>query len=721
MKIHCAVLFFVVSIVIGELYAQSVQFNVIGLDGSARVQRSNDRSWKQLEPGSKLSDNDLVETYFQTKLILQFGRNNVIILGSNSKALLNIVANEKGGKVVTEISATLFSGGLFSKAISDCRINIYTANAVGVLDSGSVTTVAEGKTGETGFQVLGGVVYVRNIAQQKGIELRSGLTTMIQPGKEPTAPLYITHRHVAVLKHFFGDEYIATELDASGIVPTDERGRGRSTGFSEFSTRSRGYVDEGMVRSLFSLSRIYGSIMAERELYSRMYRPIVPPATVVEGRGCLDFANDVGFSAQGVSERLTPSVLYTFGKFDAGIRLTFVQTADSAFSGGFATPAGLLDKIRHVAYGTDEDRLSVFLGQIDNMTLGYGLIVDRFSNVAYTNSFHSLGAVVRVRISDELLLKAFTADCAAPLVNGAYVSYEPSMYHFGLGYVGDVNQYAPMIGADDRRLVALPNSESLFPDVGSDISSVHTLLFDFSADIVDRYDLMLKVSAEFARKLTPSHDGFVARMPGFRCDLRNTSFGGGVIMETGRLLSGQFGPLYFDRRYTVKSDLHNDFIDSVLTPNNRLAKQRETLGFSLFYRVNPFRGVDADISWKQDFYNRLIMNHFLTDSTVQVNIPFDYSFRFRVAINDSLFKYVKIVQFLLQQSHGALFPERSLPFSSWTFNGNLTAVTIPFFFNLSFETGVDFFYFDSGKQRNDRIDAQDFIFIATAGVRWGFK
>jgi len=46
---------------------------------------------------------------------------------------------------------------------------------------------------------------------------------MIFPGKEPTAPLYITYKHVSVLKHFFGEDYIISELEAAGIKPTEDK------------------------------------------------------------------------------------------------------------------------------------------------------------------------------------------------------------------------------------------------------------------------------------------------------------------------------------------------------------------------------------------------------------------------------------------------------------------------------------------------------------------
>jgi len=65
-------------------------FEVISLDGSAKVQRVQKKDMENLSIGSQLHDNDIVESFFQTKCVLRFGKVNIVIIGSNSKILLNI-------------------------------------------------------------------------------------------------------------------------------------------------------------------------------------------------------------------------------------------------------------------------------------------------------------------------------------------------------------------------------------------------------------------------------------------------------------------------------------------------------------------------------------------------------------------------------------------------------------------------------------------------------
>lgn len=720
MKINSRILFFLLLLSI-TAWAQP-SFDIISLDGTARVQRSQKRAWEKLAIGGKLFDNDLVETFFQTKLIMQFGESNIVIIGSNSKALLNITPKTDGAKTRLDVSITVFSGGIFSKAINNCQVSIYTANAVGVMDSGSVSTVADGKTGETGFQVLGGSIFVRNIAQQDGIELRAGLTTMIQPNKEPTAPLYITYRHVAVLKHFFGDDYVTAELDASGIKPTDEGGRGRDR--SSFSTKSKEYVDEGMYQSIFSLNKIYGSILDDQETNTRLYHSIPRVKRLVPGKGVVTFNTDFGFSQTGVSPRFMPSVAYGFGSVEGGVRFTMGQSAAAAMNPGFSSLAGLLDKVAYLSLGTDAGRLSAYGGPIEQYTFGSGIMVDDFSNQSPNYLFHPLGVMGKVRINDDLTIQAFTADLAVPLINGIYASYELLSYQFGLGYVTDVNQYVCMVSGDDARYVAYPLLEVSYPDPAINASSVHVGELDFKAYIINNYDLEIIFLAEFAQKLFAANDGFVTRVPTIRVVVPKMQFGGGIFMESGKLLLGEFNATYLANRFRIKSS-QNNFIDTILTPNNILDKKRQSLGMSFFFSRNLHRGAALECSYQQEFKGKKSVHvpggGVGAADTVSRTIRGGFAFKLKGMVNDSLVKFIRYGELSLEQSHGRLFPDLSSPFASWTFQAGYIVRTIPLFFNMAFETGARFFYIDSGSELNNRIDDDDALFEISAGIHWGFR
>ncbi len=65
-------------------------FDVISLEGSAKVQRVQKKEWEKIAIGSQLHDNDIVESFFLTKCVMRFGKGNIVIVGSNSKVLVNI-------------------------------------------------------------------------------------------------------------------------------------------------------------------------------------------------------------------------------------------------------------------------------------------------------------------------------------------------------------------------------------------------------------------------------------------------------------------------------------------------------------------------------------------------------------------------------------------------------------------------------------------------------
>lgn len=695
-------------------------FEVISLTGTAKVQHSDKKVWEKLTSESKLFDNDLVETYFQTKLILGFGEKNITILGPNSKALLNISQNS-AEKSKLNVNLTLFGGGLFTKAISGCHINIYTANAVGELDSGSVSTIADGKSGETGFQSMSGSIYVRNIAQQKGIDLRSGLTTMIIPNKEPTAPLYITHRHVAVLKQFFGDGYIQAEMATSGIEPTEERGtRSRLALSQNLSGKEATKADQGMYKAQFSPEKVYGIILSEREQKYSFYSPLSSPSKGGSNKFNLQFLTDLGIPPDGVrtAYQINPSI--RFPAFSAALRFSFAQNLTSKMNTGFDSREGILDKFENITLG--KDSLFLHAGTLEDYTLGYGLIVNRFSNSNPNSIFHPMGLNCQLSLSD-LKFKAFISDVTLPLIGGAYLELEPSIYKIGLGYYYDANQFRFSSDSATARYGVMSKPENSIPDPDINTSNAHIFELDFTSDIVSTYNFNMAVAFQYAQKFLQGNDGIVLKMPVFIMNLNKTRLGLGFVSESGRLLTDLFGSSYISNRYRLKNDTNAlSPVDTIITPQSYLSKDRKAIGIDLSYSVNPFKGVDLSINYKQDFIGRHSINIAQSDSTgdSSTTIPTDFSYYVSCKINDSLLSLIKFAEIYIQQYHGSLIPQKGSFFASWLFEAGFHLLTKPLFLNTSFEAGGKFWYIDSGPDFNNKIDSEDMIFEVYAGLQWGF-
>jgi hypothetical protein len=688
-------------------------FDVISLDGSAKVQRVQKKDWEKLVIGSQVNDNDIIETYFQAKIVLQFGRGNVAILGSNSKALLNI-REQKGdtGEAFSEVNLTLFSGGCFVKAVSRCHISVYTSNAVGETDNGSFSAVVESKTGETGFQTLGGNVKSRNIAQKEGIRLVSGQTTMIFPGKEPTAPLYITTRHVSVLKHFFGDEYIEAELGSAGIKPTEETGTGTASMSQAMLAQQYGRsADQGMYKIPFSLNKIYGSILSDRDKNRVHFNAIKKPELFRERPLEIQEDNSFAMALGGAYPAFTVSPSYTGNIYSIGLRLPFAANYTTQLSMyDFSSAQGFFDLIDHVAVGPFGDSNFVRLGCLENYTIGDGLVVDGFNARNPYSLFHPLSLGGQVKIND-FSAHAFIADLSSFSIGGIHLLYEPSIYHFGIGYFYDANQYQKTTDSYGYRFDVLPQANSNTEVLDSAMSAFIYQL-DLGVDILNEYDLYVAINIEFAQKLAGlSTDGWVLRAPSMRFDWSSMFFKTGLAFEGGRLVEGQFNSFYMSNRARVLASggLH----DTLITQNTMLSTHRSDGKAEFSFGITPVRGISIEANCAPMLYNRRAI-----EGDPSANIG-GVDFGLSLSVNDSLFAPIKWGTLYVRQTRTDLYPPRS-PFPSWGFQAGLELMTNPLLFGVGFSAGFTMYFLDLTKY-NDMVDpATDNILEFSIGIRRGF-
>jgi hypothetical protein len=696
-------------------------FEIISMDGQAKVQRAQKRSWEKLAVGSKIYDNDMVETFFQTKMIMRFSEVNVVILGSNSKTLMNIVSKEISGTQLLDVSFTLFGGGIFVKALRNSHVSVYTANAVGEMDSGSVSAVAEAKTGETGFQVLGGLATVRNIAQQKGKELQSGLTTMILPGKEPTAPLYITYRHVAVLKHFFGEEYITSELDAAGIKPTDDRASTNRMLLSQGLGEGRSREDD-MYKMLFSYEKIYGSILEDEEKKAHSYAPIGTPDWIFdENDASVGLSSAFSLTDNGVfsSVFLTPSI--RFANLDASLRLSFAQDNEQSPVWGYDSKEGWLDKIDHLTLGFVPDSVYLYAGMLQDLTLGNGLMVNRYCNYDRRSLYHPLGLQGQFYRHLNINAKLFLSDISLPAVGGFHVAFEPGMYYLGAGYYYDFNQYMHFLPTGKARFTNIIQPDSSVPDPVTTPLNSHIYEIDFGADIIMTNEFTMRILFEFAQKLLNGNDGFVFRMPSFLMEWRRAALSGGFVVESGRLVSEQFNPTYHTYRTMIKRDTVNTSapVDTILTVSNRLSTRRSGRGIFCTMKINPIKGTALEATIKHDYATveaLNILSDTTGDSTLEV-LP-DFSLDLRFSVDEGLMKLFKYASVYATQTHGRLFPGTGIYFGSWSFETGYRLITRPLLFNIAAETGGRFYFIDM--DGDDFLSNSDRVIELYVGLQWGF-
>jgi hypothetical protein len=129
----------------------------------------------------------------------------------------------------------------------------------------------------------------------------------------------------------------------------------------------------------------------------------------------------------------------------------------------------LLDKILFITYGKKSDKYWIKYGSIENLTLGYGGLVDNYSNMIEFPTVRKVGVNTGFNIKSlggEVFLsnvKDFSNERGGALI-GSRLSYtisERIPLSFGLNYVADINMFS---GLKDRDKDSYPDIFDDFPD-----------------------------------------------------------------------------------------------------------------------------------------------------------------------------------------------------------------------------------------------------------------
>ncbi len=699
--------------VVPRLYAaETFTIVVQGIEGKATIQRSGRHSWEKVSTGRTVSDNDLVETDFNSRLTLKVSDGGSAIIGSDSKALIAISDNKSAIAGGVRAGFSLLSGGILLCASGHGRMAVFSGTAVGEIDSGALAMVIEPEGRRTGLFNLGGTAFIRGIMQQKSKTLAAGRASLIVPGSEPVFHIPLSFRHVASLKRVFGDSCIDTRLRASKIIPLDDKLVDNSTALSLQESIDSLEIGRQSYEPLFSLNRIYGAILNDRSAAGRLYSPILRPNGQSDSTLSVGIFGDVGFYGNAACPLAALIPCWKTQSVEAALRLTIAQNQFSKEIIGLNSTRGILDKVDHLTVGDAGDSLYCTVGALNDVTLGDGLIVNHFRNDDNNRLFHPLGISGEARYSNLLDVSAFLADATAPSLGGIYVKSSPSLYTFGAGYYFDANQYGHTNDTDDLRFTKIQWPSS--PDTSKGPSGVGIYELDLGVVISKWYDFESKMLVDFAQdRLDGADQGEIYKMPTIELDWPGQTFSFGYMLETGRIISDEFDEFYFSRRSFFKGD-------TLLTENTSLDRQRRAHQVFVTYGTSLGRGIDFNAGFSKvigaDFPFDTIMTG--NNNPVASN---DYSFNLRFAMNEKALSFIKYASLYARQNHAGLFPPSGGLLASWNSDAGFEFMTQPLFRSIALQGGGRYFHIDNidnGPLPNDRIDPGEGVWEFSVGAVW---
>ena len=144
------------------------------------------------------------------------------------------------------------------------------------------------------------------------------------------------------------------------------------------------------------------------------------------------------------------------GKFFIGLDIYFnfnsngeIFTSDYDFSSFKSGSRSILDKVRLIKYGNIEDDFHITLGNLNNITLGNGILVNNYSNSLEYPSKRKLGINIKFQLEKlgfQFICSDFKYDPGLVSLRSSYKI--KSNFDIGISVAADMDQYAGLTNSD---------------------------------------------------------------------------------------------------------------------------------------------------------------------------------------------------------------------------------------------------------------------------------
>ncbi len=432
-------LLFLVSLNAPAIWAQSVEVkaSTLATGGKVQIQKEGERVWRTVDKKINISDGDILKTGYKSFVVIQVGEGNIVVVGSDSRALLNFGVYEGELNLEYTTTVTVFEGGVYFKWYKQSFLNVFTSNAVGRIAEGIFAAAFEPDAEKSTFTVMKSKLVTGNISRTRTSSTDAGFYTTISQDGDSEHPIPISAALVEKLRVYFGESFVAKELEANGLQIKDQ-----DAVKAKSEPRSSKDLDVDIkLRTFFKGNDVFGNLdkklAGERSYYQ-------PPIWYDPVGDYNRFLIESGFHFSSALGEIYPGFyargIWKSGKIKLGFNLPLESGQDGFKVNTFGSGTGLLDKLYLFDYTPANGRYEIHIGEIQNLTYNRGLLVRNFSNALHSQIEQPRGLVTQYHSRNRGDLHVFIADLSNPSLIGSNYLYDNGLTAAGFSAVFDLNQ-----------------------------------------------------------------------------------------------------------------------------------------------------------------------------------------------------------------------------------------------------------------------------------------
>ncbi|MCF7805829.1 MAG: FecR family protein [Candidatus Marinimicrobia bacterium] len=427
----------------------AAEVNLLKKNGDVTIKRADEVAYSDaIEVGDTVTGGDSLKTGEDGFAALLF-RDDKSIIKVRPKSLFTLISQEEvdaevreirmeRGKILLEVTG---SGGV--------TYQLATSTSVASVKGTSFWTVSDGQ-GNDRFIGLDGTVEIVNTVSGDTVQLHENETVISSPSGSIMATPMIQSDPPA-------DPY-PEGIEEGESEPMDESAPGGEPAMPEEPEQPE---DTGEGGGPFGMST--KASVGAATIGGQVYNQI----------------------------RIQPE--FSIGKVGVGLDLALYVDQDGNIRSEDWDDAGdVIDKVYYIRYGQPGQPLYLRAGAIDNVSLGYGLLVNRYSNAIEYPGVRRVGLEYEVQFGDYTVtgflnnFREFTTK-DGPGLFGTRVAYNPFWkVDVGFTYVVDGNQY---LGATDTDGDGYPDPVDKFPEDGNLVNdSDNDGLPDWYIDQYEQHD-----------------------------------------------------------------------------------------------------------------------------------------------------------------------------------------------------------------------------------------